>query len=602
MPLIIIRPHYLDIVGGQKRTQDVVAGAALLGVFEYWTALRKEKSRRRSRSRPGWEWIAKSLEQLSEVLLGMFGTKTVRAALKLLAARRRIPIRENPMLKVDRKHQYHFEISNVRAEIAQWIACQQTQDGRTAHLAEMPTDKASLPNGEAHLPIEASKVPGASPKTPSQILTEFSIEHYEHNLSSNSLVADATEGAISYKGTICLDDPRPVTAQPTVPNADPSTPIPQFPPSEAMGVPAGYVLRYAGGSGKTAHLVHVDATETACGKPTALLLDTPKPGRGYSVCPQCASRLRSTERQPSIDQRIKDAIAENLQGIPITMATAYTGVLANIAINVWKRKLGRALSLSEYDGAARSIAPFVADFPANNPTLKLPTTQTAFEDYFTKFVARANAAPTSNGVQKRANDDNSTPTAEPDRYRKHSSVFSLSPKSDAPCQWCAGSENPGHLLPDHGRRAIVPVSGYAALPAFDPRAQWMKQQGILGMDEFQHQHPEAEHLRYQTCRCIMDDGTIICWHSVKCRRASAASRFMISGTLPPALKAGKEVAITIATMLCESDTVTNEETGEVKFGAVFAGELGLGKSVLAAQPVIERAKRGKPRSGYGGAT
>lgn len=424
VPLIIIRPHYLDILGGSIRTQPVVAGAALLGVFEYWTALRKRKAEQDPRPRRGWEWIVKSLEQLADVLLGMFGVKTLRAGLKLLAERGLITIRENPMLKVDRKRQYRLEVAAVRAEIEHWASSQQAADGTTAHLAFLPDGQALLPNGEAQLPSEAAIVPDAPAESAESVFRESSLE-IQDNPDLNDSVAAAT-GVVTSSEELALPyDPSQPEADPT-PSPDeipPSSPSSAPPSPSQPGVPDGYVMRYAGGSGRTAHLVHVDATETACGKATESLLDAPKPGRGYGMCPQCMAKLNPVVRKPSIDQPVKDAIAEHLQKIPINMATSYTGTLANIAINVWKRKFGRALFKAEYEGVARSIPVFIEDYRSGYPSGKLPTTTIGFEEYYTKFVAatKTTAAPVDAGAQKGADHDSTTPTTNP--YAKNSAVF-----------------------------------------------------------------------------------------------------------------------------------------------------------------------------------
>ncbi|MBX3081691.1 MAG: hypothetical protein KF716_08645 [Anaerolineae bacterium] len=166
------------------------------------------------------------------------------------------------------------------------------------------------------------------------------------------------------------------------------------------------------------------------------------------------------------------------------------------------------------------------------------------------------------------------------------------PKSDEPCQWCADQKSVAVFVLDD-RREVVPVSGHEAFSPFDPRGQWMKAQGVLGMDEFQHQHPEAECLGIQTCRCISDARMRDLLKGSQVPPRIARYSMADFHSLPDDMKAGKEVAIAIAQQLCEADEVPNDETGEVKFGAVFSGKAGLGKTVLAAQPVIERVKRGE---------
>lgn len=396
VPLIIIRPHYLDILGGTRRTLDVVAGAALLGVFEYWTTLRKRKAEQDPRPRPGWEWIIKSIQQLSDVLLGMFGTKTLRAALKLLSERGLISIRENAMLKVDRKRQYRLEISVVRAEIERWLTCQQATEGITAHWAKMPTDNSFLPNGEANPPDEAAKMPDASAESAESVFRESSLETPEDNPDLKDSVAGATGGDVPQEELDLTIQPHkrnePVSDLTPSPDEMPPTPPSSARPStsHAAGAPEGYEFRYAsGGSGRTVHLAKLGATETMCGKSTLTLLDAPKDGRSYGMCPLCMAKHKPT---PRVDQPIRDAIAEHVQGFEPTMATDLTGVLASLAIAVWTRKLGRKLNGNDYTKVARSVIAFADDWKRRNPDADLPTGKQSFENHFTKFVSKVTSA------------------------------------------------------------------------------------------------------------------------------------------------------------------------------------------------------------------
>lgn len=143
-----------------------------------------------------------------------------------------------------------------------------------------------------------------------------------------------------------------------------------------------------------------------------------------------------------------------------------------------------------------------------------------------------------------------------------------------------------------GQRVLTPVSSHEALSPFDLRGLWMKQNGILGMDEFQRQHPEAQCHGIQTCRCVIEARNRELLKG--CEVPERITRYSLEDfdNLPDDMKAGKEDAIEIARILCDEDSIVDGD-GLTKFGAVFSGKAGFGKTVLAAQPVIERAKRGE---------
>ncbi|MBX3081690.1 MAG: hypothetical protein KF716_08640 [Anaerolineae bacterium] len=253
------------------------------------------------------------------------------------------------------------------------------------------------------------------------------LEESVDNPDLNDSVADATGGNVSqeepdltfqpHKRTDPVSDPTPSLDE------DPLTPVPPRPSSHAAGAPEGYEFRYASGSsGRTVHLVKLGATEAMCGKSTVALLDAPKEGRSYNMCPLCMAKKSPS---PRVDQPIRDAVAQHVQEFEPTMATDLTGVLASVAIAVWTRKLGRKLSGSEYEGAARSVVAFAADWRKRNPTADMPTGKQSFENHFTKFVSNATSAATE---QKGADYGSSTQAAEPDRYSKNSAVFKLPSK------------------------------------------------------------------------------------------------------------------------------------------------------------------------------
>ena len=92
-------------------------------------------------------------------------------------------------------------------------------------------------------------------------------------------------------------------------------------------------------------------------------------------------------KKPSINQCLKDAIAIHVQEIAPDEGTAMTGLLANKALAVWKRKRKKTSATAlDYAEITASIPVFVKWYnTVGNPGKHMATTLNAFEDYYTKF-------------------------------------------------------------------------------------------------------------------------------------------------------------------------------------------------------------------------
>lgn len=106
------------------------ASAALLNLFEHWTRwkmreyldqlARRNQAQHRRRARIDARlWIYMSQQQLADELAGLFGIKTIRAALRDLAAAGFIKVRLNPYNKLDRTPQYLFNTRSIHAALQQ---------------------------------------------------------------------------------------------------------------------------------------------------------------------------------------------------------------------------------------------------------------------------------------------------------------------------------------------------------------------------------------------------------------------------------------------------------------------------------------------------
>lgn len=106
------------------------ASAALLNLFEHWTRwkmreyldqlARRNQAQHRRRARIDARlWIYMSQQQLADELAGLFGIKTIRAALRDLAGAGFIKVRLNPYNKLDRTPQYLFNTRAIHAALQQ---------------------------------------------------------------------------------------------------------------------------------------------------------------------------------------------------------------------------------------------------------------------------------------------------------------------------------------------------------------------------------------------------------------------------------------------------------------------------------------------------
>lgn len=125
--LVVLRDHYLELCGGMTYPQ---ASAALLNLFEHWTRwkmreyldqlARRNQAQHRRRARIDARlWIYMSQQQLADELAGLFGIKTIRAALRDLAGAGFIKVRLNPYNKLDRTPQYLFNTRAIHAALQQ---------------------------------------------------------------------------------------------------------------------------------------------------------------------------------------------------------------------------------------------------------------------------------------------------------------------------------------------------------------------------------------------------------------------------------------------------------------------------------------------------
>ncbi len=90
--------------------------------------------------------------------------------------------------------------------------------------------------------------------------------------------------------------------------------------------------------------------------------------------------------RPAINNTLKDAIAEHVQGISPSLAGRLTGLLASMAAGVWKKRLNLdKLNAEQYAAVARSIPVFVEWYKLACPGCNLPQSLETFENWYSKF-------------------------------------------------------------------------------------------------------------------------------------------------------------------------------------------------------------------------
>lgn len=174
---------------------------------------------------------------------------------------------------------------------------------------------------------------------------------------------------------------------------NPKPPISAAPPSPLPPPPDGWRWVYASGRGTFAHLTR-DGDAAACGTVTRAMTVEPPSGKAYKPCRQCLRVSGATSRQakPSVDQPVKDAVAEHLQGIDVGAAGKLTGVLAALAGKYWRGRLARQLTADDYEAVGRSIEAFVQWWSRRWPGITLPTSPSKFESHYAAFANQTKAA------------------------------------------------------------------------------------------------------------------------------------------------------------------------------------------------------------------
>lgn len=113
--VLVLRKSYIDICEGDR------CAAALLSQFEYWTNVRLAQveqeeikaTQERFYSPNRTLWVYKSREDLASDLMGLYGVKSVGAALKVLKDLGFIRGRTNPNDPLKRTPQWELQIDAV---------------------------------------------------------------------------------------------------------------------------------------------------------------------------------------------------------------------------------------------------------------------------------------------------------------------------------------------------------------------------------------------------------------------------------------------------------------------------------------------------------
>ena len=110
-PLVVLRKSYLAICDNDH------CAAVLLSTLEFWTMSIAGRAQLGEEPDTRPLWIYRSVNELSDDLLGMFGRYSVQKGLNILLEKGFISRRNNPDVPYDRKYQYLLEIDKIQDAI-----------------------------------------------------------------------------------------------------------------------------------------------------------------------------------------------------------------------------------------------------------------------------------------------------------------------------------------------------------------------------------------------------------------------------------------------------------------------------------------------------
>ncbi|MBV9849946.1 MAG: hypothetical protein JO250_09770, partial [Armatimonadetes bacterium] len=177
----VLREDYVRICDGN------LCAAMILSQMEYWHDVKLEavaqaeahnEAARRAGEEPDQDtelWVYKSLPEMKDELMGLFGDKAIAAGYAYLAGRQYLESRTNPRFTWDRTRQYLFNVPAVQAAVDQLGPSDETDGG--APDAPPPPDAGGVPAQGAELPsckpqicgLEGAEMPLASRKNAAAI-------------------------------------------------------------------------------------------------------------------------------------------------------------------------------------------------------------------------------------------------------------------------------------------------------------------------------------------------------------------------------------------------------------------------------------------------
>ncbi|MGI8711377.1 MAG: hypothetical protein ACR2LA_10325 [Acidimicrobiales bacterium] len=159
--IALLREDYLRICGGNA------CAAMILSQMEHWNIVKLEaagqaQALNEAARRAGEEatqdterWVYKSLPEMKEELMGLFGDKAISAGFAALIAAGFLEQRTNPKFTWDRTRQYRFHTENVQADIDQLGETEPNspdEEWRQADQSSEDTVPMASPNQRAELP------------------------------------------------------------------------------------------------------------------------------------------------------------------------------------------------------------------------------------------------------------------------------------------------------------------------------------------------------------------------------------------------------------------------------------------------------------------
>lgn len=220
----MIREDYLAICDMDH------CAAAILNVFEYWTNIKLgQKEQAEIENRIAAEgnatlidtelWIYKSVAELQEELMGLFGETKISTALKMLETKGYVNTRNNPKYGWDRTIQYLFNTKTIQSVILRNGVLDFKKSKSQKKGMTIRKSKDAIPKTTSKTTQKDSLSPGGDGKR-SNPMYDAVLAVWGYTEQLNGLMAGVLKGTAKRKGWKEFNLSKPVTADEVMAWAD----------------------------------------------------------------------------------------------------------------------------------------------------------------------------------------------------------------------------------------------------------------------------------------------------------------------------------------------------------------------------------------------